>query len=83
MEKNWKRMKLKDFKKEIESLGLKELEKLWLEIRYYEKGLEWGEFTSVLDKRYVVEGEMMERNYKKEKGNGRKPWGIGIPKERP
>lgn len=79
MEKNWKRMRLEDFKKEIESLGLKELEKLWKEIREKEKGLQWEEFTDALDKRYMVEGEMMERNYKK----GRNPWGIGVEKERP
>ena len=80
MEKNWKRMKLKDFEKEIESLGLKELEKLWKEIREKEKELRWEEFTDALDKRYIVKGEIMKR---KSKGKERNPWEIGIEKERP
>lgn len=80
MEKNWKRMKLKDFEKEIESLGLKELEKLWKEIRERGKTLQWEDFTDALDKRYLIEGEIMKR---KSKGKGRNPWGIGIEKERP
>lgn len=69
VEKNWKRMKLKDFEKEIESLGLKELEKLWKEIREKGKTLQWEAFTDALDKRYLIEGEIMKR---KSKGEGKK-----------
>lgn len=83
MKKNWKRLKLEDFKKEIESLELKELEKLWKEIRQYESELNWEELNLVLDKRYIVEGEIIERRSKKEGIKGRMPWGIGIEKERP
>lgn len=62
-------MKLKDFEKEIESLGLKELEKLWKEIREEEKKLRWEEFINALDKRYLIKEEIMKR---KSKGKGRK-----------
>lgn len=68
-------MKLKDFEKEIENLGMKELERLWKEVREREKTLQWEDFTDALDKRYLIEGEIMKR---KSKGKGRNPWGIGI-----
>jgi hypothetical protein len=79
MEKNWKRMKLKDFEKEIESLGLKELEKLWKEVRERGKTLQREAFTDALDKLYLIEKEMMKR---KSKGKGKKSLGNGIEKGR-
>lgn len=82
MKKNWKKLKEKDFEKEIKSLRLKELEKLWTEIRYYERGIEWEEFKVVLDKRCAVEKEILKRRKKKWGVRERDPWGKELERKK-
>lgn len=69
MEKNWKKLTLREFAKEVQNLSLRELKKLEKKIRFWESEVENEDLGQILSKRFIVKSRIWNLEKKKEKRN--------------
>lgn len=66
MEKNWKRLTIKEFAKEIQNLSLRELKKLEKKIRFWESEAENEDLGQIMSKRFILKSRIWKLEKKKE-----------------